>query len=138
MVPAKFIIALLVTPRNAQRGNDRPGVGFVFMCEQLIYAALEQLRIARSCRKRKAFACPLPLPDESLARFLKRNTQRLRQRAERVVLSGAECQAQREFVAFGEVEAARQSDIAVKDCVVLPIEAIVISQIRPAVIHSNV
>ena len=138
MVAAEFIITFLIAPRDAQRGYDSPGVRFVFMCEQEIDTALEQLRIARSCRKRKAFGCPFPLPDESLARLLKGNTQRLRQRAKRVVLSRAECQTDRDFATPGEIEAAGQRDIAVEDRVVLPVEAIIISQVRPAVIHPDV
>src|SRR5437867_11228506 len=113
MVAAKFIITFLVAPWDAQRGNHCPGVGFVFMCEQQIDTALEQLRIARSGRERKAFGCPFPLPDESLARLLKGNTQGLRQRAKRVVLSRAECQTDRDFATPGEIEAAGQRDIAV-------------------------
>src|SRR5262245_66029287 len=115
MVAAEFIITFLIAPGDAERRNHSSRVRFVFMCEQEIDTALEQRRIARSCRKRKAFGCPFPLPDESLACLFKGNTQRLRQRAKRVMLSRAECQTDREFAAPGEIEAAGQRDIAVED-----------------------
>ena len=108
------------------------------MCEQEIDTALKQLRIVRSGREGKAFGCPFPLPDESLACLVKWNTQRLRQRAKRVVLRRAEGQTEREFAAPGEIDASSQRDIAVEDRIVLPIEPIIISQVRPAVIHSDV
>src|SRR5207247_8704551 len=135
---AEFIITFLIAPRDAQRGYDSPGVRFVFMFGQETDTALKQIRIARSCRKRKASGCPFPLPDESLARLLKGNTQRLRQRAKGVVLSRAECQTDREFATPGEIEAAGQRDIAVEDRVVLPVEASIISKVRPPVLPPDV
>src|SRR5207249_9550078 len=135
MVAAEFIITFLIAPRDAQRGYDSPGVRFVFMCEQEIDTALEQLRIARSCRKRKAFGCPFPLPDESLARLLKGNTQRLRQRAKRVVLSRAECQTDREFATPAQLNPASHADFAAEGHFVFPVSAYIIDQVRRACIH---
>src|SRR5207249_5736910 len=134
-IAAKLIITFLIPPGDAERGNHSPRVRFVFVREQQIDAALEELGIVRSGRQGKPLGCPLPLPDESLPRLLERNTQRLRQRAECVVLGSAERQGNREFAAFGKIEAARQSDIAVEGGVVLPIEAIIVRQIGPAVVY---
>src|SRR5262245_41726365 len=100
MVAAKLIVTLLVAPRDAQRGDNRSGIRFVFMGEQKIDTALEQLRIARTRRERKAFGCSLPLPDESLACLLKGDTQRLRQRAKCIVLTRAERQTNSESAAL--------------------------------------
>src|SRR5207247_118801 len=99
--------------------TQSPRVCFVFVREQEFDAALVQLGIVRSGRQRKPLGCPLPLPAESLPRLLGRNTPRLRQRAECVVLGSAKRQGNREFATIGKIEAACQSDIAVKGGVVL-------------------
>ena len=138
MIAAKLFITFFIAPGNAERGNHSPRICFVFVREQEIDAALVELGIVRSGRQRKPLGCPLPLPDESLPRLLERNTQRLRQRTECVVLGSAERQGNREFATIGKIEAACQSDIAVKGGVVLPIKAIIVRQIRPAVIYPNV
>src|SRR5438132_1558072 len=104
MVAAELIIGFLIAPRNAERGNHGPRVCFVFVREQKIDAALEQLGIIRSGGEYKPFGRTLPLPDESLARLFEGNTQRLRQRAERVVSGSSKCQSEGEFRPLGKIE----------------------------------
>src|SRR5262252_786404 len=55
-----------------------------------------------------------------------------------MVPGGAECQTNGELRASRKIEAAGQSNVAVESRFVLPVQAIVVSQVRPAVVHADV
>ena len=108
------------------------------MRKQEIDAALEQPGIARSGHEREPLRCPLPLPDESFECLVERNAQGLSQSAKCIVFGSTKRQSDRECGTSGKIEPTRQSDITVKGRVVLPIEAIIVSQVGPAVIHAHI
>src|SRR5260370_39004221 len=66
------------------------------------------------------------------------NMQRLTKSTQCMVLSGAEGEANGELSTARKVQPASQSNVAVQCFIVLPIEAIVVSQVGPAVIHADV
>ena len=93
-----------------------PGINFVFVGEQQVYAALEQRGVMRGdfVEQRETLSGALPLIIEVLQVGVKRYAQRLVDRGGGVVASMSESQAQREFGASGEIDLARERDIAVQ------------------------
>src|ERR1051326_6501864 len=107
MVTSDLLVAFLVTPWDAERRNHRSRIRLVFVREQEIHTALEQIGISRSCRQHKSFRCTPPLPDKGLTRLFKRNAQGLSERTECIMPCRSECQTNREFRPPGKVEAPR-------------------------------
>src|SRR5258707_5050622 len=66
------------------------------------------------------------------------NTQRLRKCTQRIVPCSTEGEAERECGTLGTIEPCRQSDIAVKHGIVLPVEAVIVREVRPAIIYAHV
>ena len=75
--------------------------------------------------------------NEGFACSFEWNIQRLTKSAQCIVLSCAEGDADGELWTLGEIQPARQGDVAVWRFFVLSIEAIVVGQIGPAIIHSD-
>ena len=108
------------------------------MRQQKIHAAFIQLGIIGLRRKRKPFGGLLLLVNEGFACSFEWNIQRLTKSAQCIVLSCAEGDADGELWTLGEIQPASQGDVAVWRFFVLPIEAIVVSQVGPAIIHADI
>src|SRR5208282_4964259 len=108
------------------------------MCQQKIHAAFIQLGIVGLRRKRKPLGGLLPLMNEGFACVFEWNIQRLAKSAQRIVLSCAEGDANRELRTPRKIQPASQGDVAVQRFVVVPIEATIVSQVGPAIIHADI
>src|SRR4029077_12779142 len=114
------------------------GISLIFVRQQKIHTSLEELGVVGCCRQRKPFRGLLPLMDKRFACSLEWNVQRLTESTPRIVLRCAKGDADRELRTARKIQSTSQSNVAIEHFIVLPIEAIVVGQIGPSIIHADV
>src|SRR5208282_4822213 len=116
MITAEVVVALGLAPGDAERSDQRAGIGFVLVGEQqLTSAAIERAAVAGKFVERSdVAACALPLLEKAGAMFGERLGERLIQRGDGAIELAAEAETECEGVALAQIEFGGESDVAVE------------------------
>src|ERR1700722_16004487 len=116
MIAAEVLVALGLAPRDAERSDERAGIGLVFMGEQQLgSAAIESAVVAGEFIERNDMtARAMPLLEESSTMLRERLGQRLIQRRHGAIELAAEAEAKRERVALAQIDLGGERDVAVE------------------------
>ncbi len=120
------VVARVLAPGDAQRGDQGTVVGLVFVCQEHVLAdVIERAAVAGHRRHLRlhVMANTLPLLDEAPAVSGEGSAQRLRSRDQGVMEALAEGKRQHEFLALPDIEFPGQRDVAVRRTVELPVHA---------------
>ena len=140
VISPTVVVALGLSPRDRQRGDEGSGVRLVFVGEKkAVTPVIEVPAIGRRLFEREDTpARPVPLVRVPFPLLPEGNSERFQERRHSVVQSVAEREPHRELPAIAQVQLAGEGDISIRSPVELPVHPIIDGEVRPAVALTHV
>src|SRR5215472_5055877 len=144
VVAAQLVVALVLTPGNAEAGDHRARIELVLVRQQEVDTAREEARGGLGDPARvhvdycQTAARAVPLFDKALQVGFKGNAEGLKESSSGSMAAASKRQTKRELVAARQIDLSGQGNVAICRTVVLPIQLQVVRQVAPAVACAHV